>query len=189
MNNIEAVKFDFASSIDILENDINKTVLLATSPITRIVGMPAKISLDNEIMGNLDVIQNKPDMNVFSAGEVPLAVLLEGAFTSVYKNRIKPFEYKNYKEEGVETKIVVISDGNVIKNQFQDNRPLELGFDKWTNTRYGNKDFLLNTVNYLLDENGLINIRSKEITIPFLTSKKQFTNAVNGKPLIYCYHW
>lgn len=172
VNNIEAVKFDFASSIDILENDINKTVLLATSPITRIVGMPAKISLDNEIMGNLDVIQNKPDMNVFSAGEVPLAVLLEGAFTSVYKNRIKPFEYKNYKEEGVETKIVVISDGNVIKNQFQDNRPLELGFDKWTNTRYGNKDFLLNTVNYLLDENGLINIRSKEITIPFFDQQK-----------------
>jgi len=172
VNNIEAVKFDFASPIDLLDNGIKKTVLLSTSPITRVMGMPAKISLDTEIMGNLNVLQNKPDMKVFSAGEIPLAVLLEGAFTSVYKNRLKPFEIKNNKEEGVETKMVVISDGNVIKNQFQGNRPLELGFDKWTNTRYGNKDFLLNTVNYLLDENGLINIRSKEIVIPFLDQQK-----------------
>ncbi len=172
VNNIEGVKFDFASSIDTLENSIKKTVLLATSPLTRVVGMPAKISLDTEIMGNLDVIQNKPDMNVFSAGEIPLAVLLEGVFTSVYKNRMKPLEIKNHRDEGVETKMVIVSDGNVIKNQFQGNRPLELGFDKWTNTRYGNKDFLLNTVNYLLDENGLINIRSKEIVIPFLDQQK-----------------
>ncbi|MEX0997782.1 MAG: gliding motility-associated ABC transporter substrate-binding protein GldG [Flavobacteriaceae bacterium] len=172
VNNIEGVKFDFASPIDLLDNSIKKTVLLATSPITRVVGMPAKISLDTEIMGNLDVVQNKPDMKVFSAGEMPLAVLLEGDFTSVYKNRIKPLETKNHRDEGVETKMIVVSDGNVIKNQFQGNRPLELGFDKWTNTRYGNKDFLLNSVNYLLDENGLINIRSKEIVIPFLDQQK-----------------
>lgn len=172
VNNIEAVKFDFANAIDLLDNEIDKTVLLSSSPITRLVGMPARINLETEIMSNLDVIQNKPDMNVFSAGEVPLAVLLEGAFTSVYKNRIKPLDYKKHKDEGDETKMVVISDGNVIKNQFQGNRPLELGFDKWTNTRYGNKDFLLNTVNYLLDETGLINIRSKEITIPFLDQQK-----------------
>tara|TARA_R110002072_G_scaffold199405_4_gene357026 strand:- start:1869 stop:3671 length:1803 start_codon:yes stop_codon:yes gene_type:complete len=172
VNNIEGVKFDFASPIDLLDNNIKKTVLLATSPITRVIGMPTQISLDTEIRANLDVIQKKPNMQLFSAGEVPLAVLLEGAFTSVYKNRIKPFEYKDHKEEGINSKMVVISDGNVIKNQFQGNRPLELGFDKWTNTRYGNKDFLLNTVNYLLDENGLINIRSKEIVIPFLDQQK-----------------
>lgn len=172
VNNIEAVKFDFASAIDTLENDIKKTILLSSSPITRVVGMPARISLDNEIEFNQNVFNYGPDMQQFSAGEVPLAVLLEGNFTSVYRNRVKPFSISNHKDEGVESKMVVISDGSVIKNQMDGARPLELGFDKWTNTRYGNKDFLLNTVNYLLDETGLINIRSKEIVIPFLDPQK-----------------
>ena len=68
--------------------------------------------------------------------------------------------------------MVVVSDGDIIKNQMDRGRPLELGFDKWTNTFYGNKEFLLNTVNYLLDDNGLINIRSKKIAIPFLDPQK-----------------
>jgi len=168
VNNIEAVKFDFASAIDTLENDIKKTILLSTSPITREVGIPTRVSLDQEIMFNLEVYNNGPDMEQFSAGEIPLAVLLEGRFTSVYRNRVKPFLINNHVDEGRDSKMVIISDGNVIKNQMQGNRPLELGFDKWTNNKYGNKEFLLNTVNYLLDENGLINIRSKEIIIPFL---------------------
>jgi ABC-2 type transport system permease protein len=66
----------------------------------------------------------------------------------------------------------VISDGEVIKNQLDRNRPLELGFDKYTQAFYGNKDFLLNTVNYLLDDSGLINIRTKEIAVPFLDPQK-----------------
>ena len=69
-------------------------------------------------------------------------------------------------------RMVVISDGDLIKNQFQGNRPLEVGFDKMTQTMYGNKDFLLNTVNYLLDDSGLINIRTKEIAVPFLDLQK-----------------
>jgi len=68
--------------------------------------------------------------------------------------------------------MVVISDESIIKNQFQGNRPIELGYDKWTNSFYGNKEFLLNTVNYLLDDTGLINIRTKEISIPFLDLQK-----------------
>jgi gliding-associated putative ABC transporter substrate-binding component GldG len=68
--------------------------------------------------------------------------------------------------------MVVISDGDIIANQFDKNRPLELGFDKSVNVLYGNKEFLLNTVNYLLDDSGLINIRTKEIAIPFLDPEK-----------------
>jgi len=66
----------------------------------------------------------------------------------------------------------VISDGDVIKNQLQGSRPLELGFDKMTNQFYGNKEFLLNTVNYLLDDSGLINIRTRQIAVPFLDPQK-----------------
>ncbi|HLV91840.1 MAG TPA: gliding motility-associated ABC transporter substrate-binding protein GldG [Aequorivita sp.] len=169
--NIEAVKFDYASAIDTLENDIKKTVLLSTSPISKTVGLPFEINFDLEIPNNLDIIQRGPDPNEFTAGEVPLAVLLEGNFTSVFKNRVKPVKLEGGLQnidDGRNTKMVVISDGDIIRNQLQGNRPLELGFDKMTNSFYGNKEFLLNTVNYLLDDSGLINIRTRKIAIPFL---------------------
>ncbi|NND63938.1 MAG: gliding motility-associated ABC transporter substrate-binding protein GldG [Flavobacteriaceae bacterium] len=172
VNNIEAVKFDYASSIDTLPNSIKKTVLLSTSPISRIVGLPAEINIDKEIPENLRIVNEGPNPQVFNAGELPLAVLLEGKFTSAYSNRVKPFNISEVKNESPENSMVVISDGDVIKNQLDRGRPLELGFDKWTQSFYGNKEFLLNTVNYLLDDSGLINIRTKEIAVPFLDVQK-----------------
>ncbi len=173
--NLEAVKFDYASAIDTLPNNIKKTVLLSTSPISKIVGLPFPIDFDTEIPKNLQIVNEGPDPDEFNAGEIPLAVLLEGAFTSVFKNRVKPFKLEGplkNGDHGVATKMVVISDGDVIKNQMQGNRPLELGFDKMTSQFYGNKEFLLNTVNYLLDDSGLINIRSRQIAVPFLDPQK-----------------
>ncbi|WGF92122.1 gliding motility-associated ABC transporter substrate-binding protein GldG [Aequorivita marisscotiae] len=174
VTNIEAVKFSYASGIDTLPNNIQKTVLLSTSPISKSVGLPFPIDFDMEIPKNLQVVNEGPAPGDFSAGEIPLAVLLEGNFTSVYKNRVKPISLENTKnvDEGVASKMVVISDGDVIKNQMQGNRPLELGFDKMTNQFYGNKEFLLNTVNYLLDDSGLINIRTRQIAVPFLDPQK-----------------
>ncbi len=175
VSNIEAVKFDYASAIDTLPNAINKTILLSTSPISKIVGLPFPIDFDTEIPKNLQVVNEGPNPNEYNAGEIPLAVLLEGKFTSVYKNRVKPIkltgELKN-RDDGSASKMVVISDGDIIKNQLQGNRPLELGFDKMTNQFYGNKEFLLNTVNYLLDDSGLINIRTRQIAVPFLDIQK-----------------
>ena len=101
-----------------------------------------------------------------------MAVLLEGNFTSVYKNRVKPFTISDAKNESKPTKMIVIADGDVIKNDVGRNGPLELGFDRWTGQEYGNKDFLLNAVNYLLDDSGLINIRSKDISLAFLDYQK-----------------
>ncbi len=172
VSNIEAVKFDFASAIDTLPNGIKKTVLLSTSPLSKIVGLPFEINFDTEIPENLQVVNEGPDPNEYNAGEIPLAVLLEGKFTSSYKNRVKPFKLKGNLDDGVTSKMVVISDGDVIKNQMQGNRPLELGFDKMANQFYGNKEFLLNTVNYLLDDSGLINIRTRQISVPFLDQQK-----------------
>ena len=175
VSNIEAVKFDYASAIDTLPNNIKKTVLLSTSPISKIVGLPFPIDFDVEIPKNLQVVNEGPNPNEYNAGEVPLAVLLEGNFTSAYKNRVKPVKLegalKNI-DDGKPSKMVVISDGDVIKNQMQGNRPLELGFDKMTNSFYGNKEFLLNAVNYLLDDSGLINIRTRQIAVPFLDPQK-----------------
>ncbi|MBT8263261.1 MAG: gliding motility-associated ABC transporter substrate-binding protein GldG [Bacteroidia bacterium] len=172
VTNIEAVKFEYASAIDTLPNNIRKTVLLSSSPITSIIGLPAEINIDKEIPENLKVINEGPDPSKFTAGETPLAVLLEGEFTSVFNNRVKPFSYPEDKTSSVSTKMLVVSDGDVIRNQLDRGRPLELGFDKWTQSFYGNKEFLLNAVNYLLDDSGLINIRTKEIAIPFLDPQK-----------------
>ncbi len=176
VTNIEAVKFDYASSIDTLPNSLKKTILLSSSQVSKIVGIPIEIDITKEINKNLIIVNEGPTPEEFNTPEIPLAVLLEGSFNSAYSNRIKPFKIDDNLEVSKETKIVVISDGSIIKNQIQGNRPLELGFDKWTNTFYGNKEFLLNTVNYLLDDNGLINIRSKEISVPFLDPLKVSEN-------------
>jgi len=172
VTNIEAVKFDYASSIDTLPNSISKTVLLSSSPISKVVGMPVEIDISKEINKNLKIVNEGPSEKEYTAKEIPLSILLEGTFPSAYTNRIKPFKIAGDLSKSQPTKMIVISDGSIIANQLQGNRPLELGFDKWTNAFYGNKEFLLNSVNYLLDDNGLINIRSKEISVPFLDPQK-----------------
>ncbi len=117
-------------------------------------------------------ITQEPDRSTYNNGNQSLAVLLEGEFTSVYNNRVKPFDLKDDISTSKSTKMIVIADGDVIKNEVRRSGPLELGFDAWTGRMYGNKEFLLNAINYLLDDNGLINIRSKEIAVAFMDSEK-----------------
>ncbi|MDT0648375.1 gliding motility-associated ABC transporter substrate-binding protein GldG [Zunongwangia sp. F260] len=164
INNIEAVKFEYANQIDTLANDVEKTILLSSSPRTKIEGTPLQISLE--------MVSQKPQISTYTDGEQPLAVLLEGEFTSAYKNRVKPFDVPNPLNKSEATKMLVISDGDVIKNDLQRGAPLELGFERYTGSTYGNKEFLLNAVNYMLDDNGLIEIRTKEISIPFLDPER-----------------
>ena len=164
INNLEAVKFDWANPIDTLRNAVNKTILLSSSPQSKPEGVPREISLN--------ILNSTPDMATYTGGEQPLAVLLEGEFTSAYKNRVKPFELPGFRDQSETTGMIVVSDGDVIKNQLQQGAPLELGFDRFTGNTYGNKEFLLNSVNYLLDDSGLIDIRSKEISIAFLDIEK-----------------
>jgi gliding-associated putative ABC transporter substrate-binding component GldG len=88
-----------------------------------------------------------------------------------------PFNEKTFKSIGKNNKMIVVSDGDIIRNQLDKNfQPLELGYDKWTNKLYGNKEFMMNCVNYLLDDNGLINIRSKAVNLPLLDKEKVYTN-------------
>jgi ABC-2 type transport system permease protein len=164
VNNLNLVKFDFANQMDTLKNAVKKTILLESAPLTKLEGTPREISLE--------VVTKEQDPQLFNQGNQTLAVLLEGVFNSVYSNRIKPFALSNTKDQSKPTKIIVIADGDVIKNDLIRNAPQELGFDRWTGQTYGNKEFLLNAVNYLLDDNGLINIRSKEIAVAFLNQQK-----------------
>jgi len=169
VKNMEGIKFEFASPIELLKNDIQKTVLLTSSEYSKPVGTPTQISLD--------ILTEEVNPEDYAGkGLMPVAVLLEGSFNSMYENRILPFKDANFKSNGIENKMIVISDGDVIKNQIDKGVPLELGFDKWTNNLYGNKDFMMNCVNYLLDDTGLINIRSKDVDLPLLDKEKVYQN-------------
>ncbi|MFD2587087.1 gliding motility-associated ABC transporter substrate-binding protein GldG [Croceitalea marina] len=163
--NIEASRFQFANSIDTLSNSNKKTILLQSSPLSKTEGTPRPISLN--------LLSKQPDKESYlNKGNLPLAVLVEGEFSSAYTNRIKPTKLNGNLEKGVRNKMLVIADGDLIKNQLRNGKPLPLGYDKWTNNTYGNKEFLVNSINYLLDDTGLINIRNKKVSIPLLDTRK-----------------
>lgn len=164
--NIPAVQLRFANTIDLLKNDLKKTILLQSSVFSKPFGTPLEI--------NFNEVEERPKPENFNKGNQTLGVLLEGKFNSAYKDRIKPFKTKLYKENSEVNKMILIADGDIIKNQIHQGEPLDLGVDKWTSQRYGNKDFLLNTVNYLLDDNGLLTLRNKNIQLQFLDKEKAF---------------
>ena len=162
--NINPVRFDFASQIDTLKNSVDKTILLRSSQLTKLVGVPSEV--------DLEIVTKEPDPKTYVDPYQSLAVLLEGEFTSVYENRVKPFQLKDDKTKSVPTKLIVIADGDVIKNDVIKGKPQELGFDRMTGRRFGNSEFLENAVNYLLNDDGLIDIRTKEVALQFLDPQK-----------------
>ena len=167
VNNIDGVKLDFTNPIDVLKNDIKKTVLLQSSIYSKKIGTPVEI--------DLKTVNEKPNPQDYTPGNLPVGLLLEGYFSSVYENRVLPFKDTNFKAKGKSSKMIVVTDGDIIKNQLDEKgQPMELGYDKWTNQMYSNKEFLMNCVNYLLDDNGLINIRSKEVDLPLLDKEKVY---------------
>jgi gliding-associated putative ABC transporter substrate-binding component GldG len=170
VKNLGGIKFDFANAIDTLKNGIKKTVLLQSSLYSKRIGTPTEINLNsvNEATTSADYL-NK--------GNIPLAVLLEGNFHSMFENRVLAFDQTNFQASGKSSKMIVISDGDVIKNQLDKNLlPVELGYDQRSGNLYDNKDFLMNCVNYLLDDTGLINIRSKDLDLPLLDKEKVYEN-------------
>jgi gliding-associated putative ABC transporter substrate-binding component GldG len=167
VNNIDGVKLDFANTIDTLKNGIKKTILLQSSIYSKKVGTPVEV--------DLKMVNEKPNPEDYNLGNIPVSVLLEGTFSSVFENRVLAFKDPDFQSKGKKSKMIVVSDGDIIKNQLDDNgQPLELGYDKWTNKMYANKEFLMNCVNYLLDDTGLINIRSKEVDLPLLDKEKVY---------------
>ncbi|MEO6176267.1 MAG: gliding motility-associated ABC transporter substrate-binding protein GldG [Flavobacterium circumlabens] len=170
VKNLGGIKFDFASPIDTLKNGIKKTVLLKSSQYSKIIGTPAEISLSS-------VSEKTSPQDYAGKGNLPLSVLLEGSFHSAFENRILPFKENSFMAKGKPTKMIVISDGDLARNQLDKNRmPVELGYDQRTGNLYDNKDFMMNCINYLLDDTGLINIRSKDLDLPLLDKEKVYEN-------------
>lgn len=170
VKNLGGIKFDFASPIDTLKNGIKKTVLLQSSPYSKKIGTPAEINLDI-------VAEETSPKDYVNKGNLPLSVLLEGSFSSVFENRVLPFKESNFLAKGKPTKMIVIADGDIARNQLDKNMmPVELGYDQRSGNLYDNKDFIMNSINYLLDDTGLINIRSKDLDLPLLDQEKVHEN-------------
>lgn len=171
VNNLNMVKSEFISSIDtIAKPRIQKTGLLKSSQYTKVSKTPTRISLG--------MLRVEPDQSQYSAGHRVGAVLLEGNFESVFKDRIAPEIVNsnaiNFKEESKLNKMVVVADGDIAKNFVNEKtgQYFQLGFDRYTNQVYGNGDFMLNVVNYLCDDNGLMSVRSKKLTLRLMDKTK-----------------
>ena len=164
--NVSPIRLQFANQIDTLKNNIKKTPLLISSVLTQKIGTPSFIELQS--------IADEVVENDYNNGNQLFALLLEGKFKSAYKNRVKPYESSIYKENATNNKMVIISDGDVSKNQILKDEPFDLNRDKWTNQQFGNKDFLINSIDYLLDDVGLIKLRNKTLTIKTLDKQKAF---------------
>ncbi|MDG2139252.1 MAG: gliding motility-associated ABC transporter substrate-binding protein GldG [Flavobacteriales bacterium] len=164
--NIDALKCDFVSSIDTLKNDIHKTIILESSKRSRKVQSPVKVSLS--------ILENPPPSETFNKPNIPVGVLLSGRFTSVFKDRIVPKDKSlDFKEKSDSTKLIIVSDGDIIANDVSQNKgTYPLGYDKFINYTYqGNKKFILNSIQFLCDDNGLIKLRSKNIRLRLLNSE------------------
>ncbi len=180
-NHLDAVRFQFANSIDTLKNGVKKTVLLASSPFSKADGTPREI--------NLRFDPNNQNKEAYKHGNIPLAVLLEGEFNSVYKDRIRPINLKEKSDRSKPTKMLVVADGDIIKNDIdsKNNIPLELGFDKWTSKYYDNKSFLQNALNYLLDDTEFLSLRNKKVQLAFLDKQKVAESASSWQIKVFVY--
>ncbi len=172
VRNMNAIKLDFVSSIEAVntDNDVVKTPLLKTSNYTKVSGAPVFITLA--------MLKQNPDKQMFPARGQNVAYLLKGTFNSLYANRItteiEESEEMQFLPESKPTAMIVVADGDIIRNQIDIKRrtPLPLGYDQYTQNTYGNKEFIENAISYLVDGEGLIDIRSREFKIRLLDPQK-----------------
>src|SRR6478735_2320915 len=160
--NLDAIYAKFISSIDTVKaKGIRKTPLFYTSRYSRILPAPVRVNFNE---ARLEV-----NPRLFSKGPLPTAYLLEGKFQSLYKNRLAEEKQKQvgFVEYGKPGKLVVVSDGDLIRSEIneQTNQPFELGYDRFAGIKFGNKEFALNAIDYMLDESGLIAVRTKEVVL------------------------
>lgn len=169
--NMDRVKSEFVSTMDLVEVDgVTSTPLLQTSEKCRVVKAPTRISFS--------MLRETPRFEMYSQGPLTVGALLEGEFPSVFTNRLPKQivnnEGINFLEKSFPTRMVVLSDGDILKNEVSrdEEQFYGLGYYRYTDQVYGNKEFLLNVMNYLMDDSGLINVRNKEYKIRLLDQAK-----------------
>jgi ABC-2 type transport system permease protein len=165
VKNLDGIRSEFASTIDTLSaKNVKETILLTSSPYNKKFNTPYTLSLQ--------ALEQEPDPQTFQSPVKTVAVLLEGQFRSNFKNRPIPAGFTEAIQpisESKPTKMVVISDGDVFKNQVAtDGSPYPLGYDHYVQKTFGNKNFLLNIADYLTGDAELIALRNKEIKLRLL---------------------
>jgi len=165
VKNLDGIHSEFASTIDTLAiKNVKKTVLLSSSPYNKKLGAPHLLSLQ--------AVEQEPNPKDFKSEPKTVAVLLEGEFKSDFLNRPLPDslnEQVTIIPQSKPTKMIVISDGDVFKNEVAaDGSPYPLGYDHYTQQSFGNKNLLLNIADYMTDDSGLIALRTKEIQLRLL---------------------
>lgn len=166
---INSISSRFISSIDVIKNDnVNKIPLIFTSRHSNKVFYPIKIDLND--------LRKDIDPNQYNQGPIPIAYLLEGNFSSYYQNKFIPegFSKENFKEQSKFTQLLVVSTGDLIMNDIdpKTNSPIELGHDHYFNHTFSQKEFILNILDYMLNENGLIFSKNKNIKLRLLDMAK-----------------
>lgn len=164
--NVAQVTATMASAIDIVGEDdgIRKEVLLATSSASRLTSAPAKVDLS---MGG--------DSEGFNQAFVPVAVSLEGVFPSIYAHLLPPEEVTlttPLLRESKPTRQIVVAAGSTIRNDWQQGQPLPLGYDRYTQMQFGNRDFMVNAVLHLTDDQGWLQLRQKEFTLRLINDQR-----------------
>ena len=164
--NVAQVTATMASAIDIVGEDdgIRKEVLLATSSASRLTSAPAKVDLS---MGG--------DGEDFNQAFVPVAVSLEGVFPSIYAHLLPPEEVTlttPLLRESKPTRQIVVAAGSTIRNDWQQGQPLPLGYDRYTQMQFGNRDFMVNAVLHLTDDQGWLQLRQKEFTLRLINDQR-----------------
>jgi gliding-associated putative ABC transporter substrate-binding component GldG len=172
--NINKVKGEFVNYIDTvgLDPKVRKKVLLTTSERSRTVSPPLVIRLKE--------IEVPPSQNEFNRSSLPVAVLLEGTFPSAFRNRMTGSLFNDEKikarDASIPTRLIVVADGDIIRNEVRrigtGETPYQLGTDRYTGEVFGNRDFILNCMNYLVDDKGLMELRSRELKLRLLDKAK-----------------
>jgi gliding-associated putative ABC transporter substrate-binding component GldG len=176
--NLGLVSSRFVNSIDTIEAEgIKKTILLSSSVNSKSIATPALISGKENV--------NEPESDKFKKANVPVAVLLEGKFASLFKNRatqammdsLQKYGAKFMQECMAENKIIVVADGDMVLNSISKNEPLPMGVNPLTvgsqyQYQFANKDFLQNCLDYLLNSSGLSEAKAKDYTLRLLDGKK-----------------
>jgi ABC-2 type transport system permease protein len=170
VHNLNSVKAEFVSSIDTIETEnVHKTILLTTGKFSRIQMAPARVSLN--------ILRDEPDPKLFNRHNIPTAVLLEGIFASNYVNRI-PEALANssdvgFKRSSEPTNMIVVSDADIISNYVsKKGNTYMLGYDRFTGQTYGNRNFILNCVDYLCGVKDILSLRGKEFRLRLLDPSK-----------------
>lgn len=165
--NVAQVSATMASAIDLVggEDGLRKEVLLATSTASKLTATPARVDLnwgvDNETS--------------FQYAFIPVAVCIEGSFPSLYAYQLPPEEITTQNpllKQSKATKQIVVAAGSAIRNEWQKDTPLPLGYDRYTQRQFGNRDFMVNAVLYLTDDQGWMQLRQKEFTLRLINDQR-----------------